>query len=340
MAMKFAWGWELGAGLTFYTGAGWASSGSPYPREASSIHQHAKGYGGGRYSLRCATGAYLETPSVYSVTPTGTVNTTCMAGTTWTAGGELLRVVDSLGASMLAVKMVDAEATSRLAVLHAGVTAFTTAARLSLSTWYRLALHWTVSGGTIAPSLYVDGQLRGSGSTPLTTGVTAAGLRWCGASNGNTYHDHTVVHDAADAITRRETWLQGLQPNADDVLGPWAPSSGPNLYSALTDANDGTWATTGGAGAFRVRMQGRTDIHASWTAPTVLAVQSVVAGNGDGALPNGRTSVTLGGSSVAGSTVAMPAAGGLAWALATSKPGGGAWAATDLDNTELTYEVA
>jgi len=342
MAIVFANGWELNATSTHYVGAGWSvSAGHPDAQEGTTTHQHPLGYGGGARSLQCAETQWIETliPS-FSAPNLGTLSTSVHAGTTWVAGAEFLRVVDSAGDAMLEVNSADSSDSSRLTLLHAGVTLATTTARLSLQTWYRLQIRWQISGPLLTGRLFVNGTQRASGSTALSTGITAAGIRWGGASLGNTSHDHTVVFDTVDAVTTQELWLQGLYPNADDTDGAWTPNpAGPQLWPTVEDASDSSFAETTSVSAFNVNLQDRSDVHADWTAPEVLAVVVRCAANGDGTLTDGQARVHLGASQVAGLTVGVPAAGGMAESLATTKPGGGVWAATDLDNVRAGYSA-
>lgn len=341
MAVVFAIGWELAAPLAHYTNSGWTvGGGTPDPRSNLVTAQHPIGYGGGERSLRLPTSAFMEAPSVFSAPTTCTINSMLHAASTFMADGVALRMLDTNGDTMAEVKAADAGGTTRLAILHAGVTVATTSQRLSLDQWYRLALGFQNVGPNATLSLYLDGELRAGGTTTMTTTATAEGVRWGSISEGNTFHDHTVVYDVVSATARDATWIQGLRPNGDDTNNGWTGNPPGSTWSRVEDANDANEMQSSAADWFNVNLQGRSDVDAAWTSPAVRAVQMWVNGNGDGALDDGCARLKLSAALTAGLTVTMNAGGSLATVIANDKPGGSGWAASDLDNLSTRYDVA
>lgn len=340
MAVVFACGWELAAPLAHYTNSGWTATGTPDPREGVVFAQHPDGYGGGERSLALpSSAAWLEATQVFSAPSTCCLNTMVRGSGVYVADGTLLKLLDDNGDTVAEVKALDAGTTSRLALLHAGTTIGTTAARLAADQWHRLAVTFQDVASVAHCKLYMDGQLRVSGTAALTTLATVTGLRWAGATSTTMYHDHTVLYntlpEAQDA-----TWVQGLRPNADDINGAWTPNPGGSTWSRVVDANDALEMQTSVASVFSVNLDNRSAVDAAWLAPDVRAVQVWCNGHGDGALDDGQAQLNLGASVTTGTTMSMNAGGSLAWAVAPDKPGGVGWAATDLDNISTGYSAA
>lgn len=340
MSLVYAQGWELGAAQGFYEGAGWSTSGTMNTRYTTTTSEHPDGYGGGDFSLAQGEDDYIQCDGLFSCPNTCTVNTMLYATSTFLAGEVALAMKDSNGDSVAEIRAVDAATSTRLAILHAGVTVDTTPSYMDQGSWTRLALQYSKIGAQATISLYMNGILRASGSTVLTTGLTVTGLRWGAINTGNTVHDHTVVYDTTGPATLKDTWIQGLVPNADNTNGSWTANPGGNTYDMVSDSNDSNYMEVASASAFDVQLEGRTDVDAGWTDPEVVAVQVDVAAYGDGSLTDGRAEMHLGASTLVGSTVTVSASGGLAHVLSENKPGGSGWAATDLDNLLAGYRVA
>jgi len=340
MAVVFACGWELAAPLPDYQNSGWTAAGTPDPREGGTFAQHPDGYGGGERSLALPTNsAWMEAAQVFSAPSNCCVNTMVRGTGVYVTDGTVLKLLDDNGDTVAEVKSVDAGATSRLALLHAGTTVGTSAARLAANQWHRLAVTFQDVASVAHCKLYMDGQLRVSGTAALTTLATVTGLRWAGATTGTMFHDHTVVHDSLPEATVA-TWVQGLRPNADDINGAWTPNPAGSTWSRVVDANDGLEMQTTASSVFSVNLDNRSAVNAAWLAPEVHAVQVWCNGNGDGSLDDGQAQLNLGASVVTGTTMSMNPGGSLAWAVAPDKPGGVGWAATDLDNISTGYSAA
>lgn len=345
MPAVWATGFEFNAVNQAYQASGWTLSGTIDLHDTTQAHQHPDGYGGGLASLSVNSTGYVESPAtLFAVASEGTLNFSFLCSGTFQAGQLACAVLDQSLDTVLEVRAVDTGSTSRLALLHAGVTFATTGLRVGASAWTRIAAKWNITGGTITGAMLVGGRNVGaSGSTTLTTGLTAAGLKWGSLTNGSTYHDHVNVWDERSANAEAAYWIQGLLPNGDDINGVWNPTPATaNFYERIVDSTDGTRleATNPTYGQFN--LQNRANIDASWTSPEVVACTTWVQAQGDGSLQQGRAHMSLGGSTVAGLTLSMAQAapGGLASVFSTDKPGGSGWAATDLDNLGVGYSVA
>ena len=134
------------------------TSGTVEPYQSAVTFQHPDGYGGGDTALAVAAGGYVEAPDVLSGLAGGGQLQSCVqAYSTWTAGGTLLALVDSNGDDLVELRAADSTDSTRIAVLHNGLTIDTTAAELSVGEWHRLTARYT-SGTAMTLQVYVAGQ--------------------------------------------------------------------------------------------------------------------------------------------------------------------------------------
>lgn len=260
MALVYMQGWEVRPGVDSLQR--WNTSGTVQPYQSAVTFQHPDGYGGGDTALAVAAGGYVEAPDVLSGLAGGGQLQSCVqAGTTWTAGGTLLALVDSNGDDLVELRAADSTDSTRIAVLHNGLTIDTTAAELSVGEWHRLTARYT-SGTAMTLQVYVAGQLVSTAGTTRTTTNEAVGIRWGGASGTTLYHDHSTAWTGTDEAALRATWVQGLRPSGDNDDGSFTRSSGSgDLFPMLLAANDGDSAeTTTDPDALQMFMENRADV--------------------------------------------------------------------------------
>lgn len=345
MAAVWATGFEFNVGNSAYINSGFTVTGTIDAHDTSVNHQHPDGYGGGIASLSCNVNSSLQSPAtLFEVVNTGTMNSSFYATGSFQAGRVLCEVLDQNLDAVLAVAAVETAAASKLALLHAGTTFATTGARVSAASWNRISAKWTISGSTVSGSLILNGRTVGAnGSVALATGLTAAGMLWGSPTDNTTHHDHVVIWDEVSANADAAYWVQGLLPNGDDVNGSWSPNpASTDFYARIVDATDGTSLDATSATYGQFNLQNRSNIDADWTSPEVIGCTCWVQAQGDGSLQDGQPRMSLGGSTISGLTLSMASAapGSIASVFSVTKPGGGSWLSTDLDNLGVGYSVA
>ena len=69
MALKWCWGWEIGASGSFYEGGGWTISDTDVEQvdtcHSALTSQPTDGFGGGNFSLRLSKGESVQAPTIY-----------------------------------------------------------------------------------------------------------------------------------------------------------------------------------------------------------------------------------------------------------------------------------
>lgn len=339
MALAWAWGFEIKGAVADYTG--WNSSGSVTPNNTTTVCQHPDGYGGGEVSLRCGSGEYLEAPSPFSLVQIGQMQSAVYGDDTWSADGTLLALIDSNGDRIVEARSVDADVTSRLVLMHAGTTIAMTGSRLLAQTWQRVTMRYSVTAGTtVTGQLYLDGTLVASGDVALATLANAKGVRWGGAANGDTYHDHTAVWDDWSAEGLAATWVQGLRPDSDDDPGSWTPSTGSSLYPTVEHADDADYSTTTtDPDGMLVGLQNRSDVGGGWD-PVVRGVQINAAGLGSAGLDQASVTMKIGANVSTGLTMTVASTPTPVSFMRLNAPGGSGWAGADLDSLLAGYRVS
>jgi hypothetical protein len=279
-------------------------------------------------------GGAFRVTNLFPGSPSARSHVCFMSGTT----GFQCGIIFDTGGSISALRISSDTGSTTLGTTAAGV--------MAANVWHYIEVEIVVSTTVGRITIYVDSvqklNLTGQNTANLGVGTTVDSIRFASTNGGNgnagfVDYDDIYILDAATKIGERR--VETLRPNAD-VGGSlnWTPDTGTVHFSRVnaTVAQSTTFVSASAVG--NLDLYDIADL--SSTPATIDAVQyNVFAMKTDAAARSIATIGDLAGVQQQSPDISLPSSVGKFEYLALTKPGGGAWTATDINALRIGPKV-
>lgn len=219
------------------------------------------------------------------------------------------------------------------------------------NTWFHVGVHAKFSGGSPFISVYINGVLRLQATSAFYTGnCTGIYVGGRGSSAGNGWANYlyvddiygdTTVSEADDSVP--QSIFEPLTVSGAGTNTNWSVAGAATNYQAVDDTgapNDTTdYVYASASGVNDGYAMSNLTLPAGYQIDAVI-VEDWIKKSDPAKASTIKLGTRLSGTEVLGSAQALTTTFGPVMERQTTKPGGGAWSATDVNNMEIVHETA